>query len=62
MTVAHEKTALFAQAAPVAVSIVAALDAGVAEAYVPSFWSAIMPIVKHTPERIFQLLPFLSGR
>ena len=62
MTVAHKKTALFAQAAPVAASIVAALDAGVAEAYVPSFWSAIMPLVKHTPERIFQLLPFLAGR
>ena len=62
MTVNHTKTALFAQPAAVAASIVAALDAGVAEQYVPSFWSAIMPIVKHTPERVFQLLPFLSGR
>ena len=41
---------------------VAALDAGVPEAYVPAFWSAIMPVVKNTPERLFQLLPFLSGR
>ncbi len=62
MTVAHEKTALFAQPAQVAASIVAALQAGTAEAYVPSFWSAIMPIVRNTPERVFQLLPFLSGR
>ena len=62
MTVAHKKNALFARSADVAISIVAALDAGVPEAYVPSFWSAIMPIVKNTPERIFQLFPFLSGR
>jgi len=62
MTVAHAKTALFAQPARVAASIVHALDAGVPEAYVPSFWGAIMPIVRNTPERLFQLLPFLSGR
>ena len=62
MTVSHPKTALFAQPARVAASIVHALDAGAAEAYVPSFWGAIMPIVRNTPERVFQLLPFLSGR
>jgi decaprenylphospho-beta-D-erythro-pentofuranosid-2-ulose 2-reductase len=62
MTVSHPKTALFAQPARVAASIVQALDAGAAEAYVPSFWGAIMPIVRNTPERVFQLLPFLSGR
>jgi short-subunit dehydrogenase len=62
MTESHTKTALFAQPARVATSIVRALDAGVPEAYVPSFWSAIMPIVRNTPERVFQLLPFLSGR
>lgn len=62
MTVAHEKTALFGKPAPVAASIVRALDAGVPEAYVPWFWGLIMPIVKNTPERLFQLLPFLSGR
>ena len=33
-----------------------------AEAYVPGFWAAIMPIVRSTPERLFQRLPFLSGR
>jgi decaprenylphospho-beta-D-erythro-pentofuranosid-2-ulose 2-reductase len=62
MTVSHPKTALFAQPADVALGIVAALDAGTPEAYVPAFWAAIMPIVKHAPERLFQLLPFLSGR
>ena len=62
MTVGHTKNALFAKPRPVATSIVKALDAGVSEAYVPSFWSVIMPLVRNTPERVFQLLPFLSGR
>lgn len=62
MTVHHAKNALFAQAPKVAADIVRALEAGVAEAYVPAFWSAIMPLVKNAPERLFQLLPFLSGR
>jgi decaprenylphospho-beta-D-erythro-pentofuranosid-2-ulose 2-reductase len=62
MTVSHKKNALFAQPTAVAESIVAALDEELTEVYVPSFWSAIMPLVKHAPERVFQLLPFLSGR
>jgi short-subunit dehydrogenase len=62
MTRTHRKTLVFAQPAAVARGIVAAVDAGAAEAYVPGFWAAIMPIVKHTPERVFQRLPFLSGR
>lgn len=62
MTVDHQKNALFARPEAVAASIIAALEDGVSEAYVPSFWSAIMPIVRNTPERVFQLLPFLSGR
>ena len=62
MTVNHEKHALFGKPKAVARSIVAALDAGVPEAYVPSFWAAAMPIVKNTPEWLFQRLPFLSGR
>lgn len=62
MTVSHAKNALFAQPAGVATSIVKALDAGTPEAYVPAFWAAIMPIVRNTPERVFQRLPFLSGR
>jgi short-subunit dehydrogenase len=62
MTAAHTKNALFADPVPVAAAIARALDRGVSEAYVPSFWSAIMPIVKNTPERLFQRLAFLSGR
>ncbi len=62
MTVTHKKTLVFAKTPRVARAIVAALDAGAAEAYVPSFWGAIMPIVKNTPERLFQALPFLSRR
>jgi short-subunit dehydrogenase len=62
MTHAHEKHVLFGKPESVARGVVRAIDARVAEAYVPSFWSAIMPVVKNTPERVFQLLPFLSGR
>lgn len=58
MTRSHAKHALFDNPAPVARGIVRALDAGVAEAYVPSFWGAIMPIVKSMPEQILQMLPF----
>lgn len=62
MTHDHQKHLLFGKPGPVAESIVRAMDAGIAEAYVPSFWAAIMPVVKNTPERLFQKLPFLSGR
>lgn len=62
MTRDHPKTALFARPAPVARSIVAAMDRRAAEAYVPPVWAAIMPIVARVPERVFQWLPFLSGR
>jgi len=30
--------------------------------FIPSLWAAIMPVVRHTPERLFQKLSFLSGR
>jgi len=62
MTRDHAKHALFGKPASVARDIASAMDAGTPEAYVPSFWRAIMPVVKNTPERVFQLLPFLSGR
>lgn len=58
----HKKHALFAQPEPVARSIVRAIDARVAEAYVPSFWRIAMPIVKNTPEWLFQRFAVLSGR
>lgn len=62
MTRDHEKHALFGEPKGVARSIVKALDAREAEAYVPSFWRAAMPIVKNTPEWLFQRFSFLSGR
>jgi short-subunit dehydrogenase len=62
MTATHHKTPVFVGPATAARGIVDALDAGAAEVYVPGFWAVIMPIVKHTPERLFQALPFLSGR
>lgn len=62
MTRDHAKHALFGKPPAVARDIVRAMDRGVAEAYVPAFWRAIMPVVKNTPEGLFQRLPFLSGR
>lgn len=62
MTQDHPKNALFGRPAPVAREIVAAMDAGSAEVFVPAVWAAIMPLVRNTPEALFQRLPFLSGR
>lgn len=62
MTRDHAKHPLFGKPRSVAEDIVRAVDRGVPVAYVPWFWAAIMPVVKATPERVFQLLPFLSGR
>ena len=62
MTRDHEKNVLFGKPARVAKDIVAAMDAGVSEAYVPSVWAAIMPVVKNMPELLIQKLSFLSGR
>jgi short-subunit dehydrogenase len=62
MTRTHKKNVLFAKPAPVARSIVESMDARTPEAYVPGLWRAIMPVVKHTPEALFQKLAFLSGR
>jgi decaprenylphospho-beta-D-erythro-pentofuranosid-2-ulose 2-reductase len=62
MTVTHKKTLVFSKTPRVARAIVGALERGGGEVYVPAFWGAIMPIVRNTPERLFQALPFLSGR
>jgi decaprenylphospho-beta-D-erythro-pentofuranosid-2-ulose 2-reductase len=62
MTRDHGKHALFGKAEDVARGIVRAVDAGEPEVYVPSFWRVIMPLVRSTPEAVFQRLPFLSGR
>jgi short-subunit dehydrogenase len=62
MTESHEKNRLFAQAPQVAKDIVHAMDARRREAFVPRVWAAIMPVVRMTPEALFQKLRFLSGR
>jgi short-subunit dehydrogenase len=62
MTAGHAKHPLFGKPPAVAAGIVRAIDARVGEAYVPAFWRLIMPLVKAVPERLFQRLPFLSGR
>lgn len=59
MTKDHAKNAFFTTPSVVARGIVHAIDARTAEAFVPARWGAIMPIVKNTPEALFQKLPFL---
>lgn len=62
MTTSHEKNALFAKPDDVARDIVSTMDARRAEVFVPRRWAAIMPIVRHTPEALFQRVRALSGR
>jgi decaprenylphospho-beta-D-erythro-pentofuranosid-2-ulose 2-reductase len=62
MTATHKKTLLFAGDQRAAAGIVAAIDAGRAEAYIPWFWRPIMAVVRNLPERVLQKLPALSGR
>jgi short-subunit dehydrogenase len=62
MTRDHEKNRLFATPAGVSRGIVAALDAGAGEVFLPRSWAAIMAVVRLLPERLFQALSFLSGR
>jgi decaprenylphospho-beta-D-erythro-pentofuranosid-2-ulose 2-reductase len=62
MTAQHRKTAIFATADGVASDIVAAIDRGAGEVYVPGYWRMILWVVRNTPEALFQRLGFLSGR
>ncbi|HEX3777853.1 MAG TPA: SDR family NAD(P)-dependent oxidoreductase [Polyangiaceae bacterium] len=62
MTEGHKKHPLFGKPAKVARSIVRAMDARSAEAYIPGIWALIVPIVKSVPEGLFQRVPFLAGR
>lgn len=62
MTGGREKNLLYGKTAPVAHDIVAAMDARAGEVYVPAFWAAIMPIVRHTPEALFQRVGALAGK
>lgn len=62
MTESHPKNGLFAESPAVAKAIVAAIDNGKTEAYVPGFWRYIMFVVRHLPEPLFQRVGSLSGR
>ena len=62
MTVDHEKTRLFGDAAAVGAAIVRAIDQRKRVVYLPRFWRGIMCIVRHLPESVFQRFDFLSGR
>ena len=56
MTAAFSKGALWAQPADVARGIVAAIDKGRDEVYLPGFWRLIMLVIRHIPEFVFKKL------
>lgn len=62
MTVDHPKNRLFSRADVVAEMIVTGIDAGVPEAYVPSWWRPILGVVRRLPESWFQRVGALAGR
>jgi short-subunit dehydrogenase len=62
MTADHGKNILFATSPRAAKDIVAAIDRGQSEAYVPWYWRPIMEVIRRIPEPLVQKLPFLSGR
>jgi decaprenylphospho-beta-D-erythro-pentofuranosid-2-ulose 2-reductase len=62
MTATHAKNRLFTTAHEAARQIEAALARGAREPFVPWYWAAIMPVVRHMPEALFQRVPSLSGR
>lgn len=53
MTAAFKKGALWAKPEAIAKGIVGAVDKRRGVAYLPSFWWAIMSIIKHIPEPVF---------
>ena len=62
MTVDHHKNVLFAQPPAVAAAIVAAIDHGQSEAYVPWFWRYIMAVVRAVPDALFRRVRALQAR
>ena len=56
MTQGIEKNALFAQPEQVAAGIVKAVDQGREIVYLPSFWRAIMLLIRAVPEPLFKRL------
>ncbi|MFT3925497.1 MAG: SDR family NAD(P)-dependent oxidoreductase [Myxococcales bacterium] len=62
MTETHKKNLLFARSPAVAREIVAAVEQGRFEAFVPGYWRLIMFAVRNMPEAVFQRVGALSGR
>lgn len=62
MTMGHPKNRLFSSADVVAEQILAGIDRGVFDAYVPRFWRPILGVVRHLPERWFQRVAALKSR
>jgi short-subunit dehydrogenase len=56
MTAAFKKGALWAQPDDIARGILAAIENGKNEVYLPGFWWLIMAIIRHIPEPIFKKL------
>ena len=56
MNAAFSKGALWAQPGDVARGIVAAIDKGRDEVYLPGFWRLIMLVIRHIPEFVFKKL------
>ena len=49
----HKSGPLWSQPTRIAPRIISAVDAGLAEVYVPWFWRWIMLVIRHVPEAIF---------
>ncbi|CAG2140164.1 putative oxidoreductase [Cupriavidus yeoncheonensis] len=58
MTKRLRKGALWIQPDTAGKAIVRAMDAGVAEAYVPGFWRGIMLVIRWLPDLVFKRLAF----
>ena len=61
MTVDHRKTLVFARARDVAAGILATVDRGRGEAYLPWFWRPIMAVVRSLPEPALRRIPSWQG-
>lgn len=62
MTASHRKNVLFSRPETVAPRIVAAIERGAGECFVPGWWRPVMWAVRNTPEALFQRVRGLSGR
>lgn len=62
MTTTHKKNLLFSRSENVGKDIVAVIDRGASQAYVPGYWRFIMFAVRNLPEPLFQRIPALVDR